>query len=168
MSTNYRRGKDEEESAISVGCHSPLLSRKYKSRQSDSVKGYTVLLAIDDGETGFEPLAEALRHEGCLVLMVRRGNEGELFAEFTKNRPDIVVLDQGGTCGAGIDIAAEILSMRSETRIVMLSESGELVPEEAEKIGIELFLRKPLSAERFARSILSLTKLARSYNITQR
>ena len=59
-------------------------------------------------------------------------------------KPDIVLLDHWMPGKTGIEAAGAILSINPEARIIMASSDAD-VSEEAFRVGVKMFLMKPLS-----------------------
>ena len=129
----------------------PILS---DSGQSGNVtKQITVLLALNLIDS--DSLALALKLAGCAVIVT--GDVRSTVSEFSNRHPDVVVLDYGSASGDSIQVAKQILSVRSATKIIMIL-GNEGVTREAEGIGIELFEKKPLSIQRTVDTIIVCVK----------
>jgi two-component system, chemotaxis family, chemotaxis protein CheY len=82
----------------------------------------------------------------------------EAVTRFLETRPEVVVLDCRMVGGDGLEAAAEILAMKPSSKIIMLTADGSVL-EEAERIGVELFLEKPVSLKRLLDAVLTLCEI---------
>ncbi|MEJ2038601.1 MAG: ATP-binding protein [Desulfosarcinaceae bacterium] len=104
------------------------------------------VLFVDDDPGTLSAMARALREAGFQVVTAASGEEG--LAEFAKDPPGwgLVLADQSMPGMSGIDMSAEILSLRPEARIVICTGHVEQdVEERAKKVGVCGFAVKPLT-----------------------
>jgi DNA-binding response OmpR family regulator len=139
----------------------PILSDRGQS--DNAIKQIIVLLALN--QTDSESLALALKLAGCAVIVT--GDVRSTISEFSNRHPDIVVLDYGSASGDSIQVAKQILSIRSATKIIMIL-GNEGASKEAEGTGVELFLKRPLSIKRTVDSIIAVSKLSPPRSIMQK
>jgi CheY-like chemotaxis protein len=114
------------------------------------------VLVADDDEDLLEIYSRSLRDNGFEVLLATTGNDA--VSRFIEARPEVIILDYRMPQGNGLEAAAQILAMKPSAKIIMLTADGTVL-EEAERIGIELFLEKPISLKRLLESVYTLVKL---------
>jgi CheY-like chemotaxis protein len=114
------------------------------------------VLVADDDEDLLEICSRALRDNGFEVLLATTGNDA--VSRFIESRPEVIILDYRMPQGNGLEAAAQILAMKPSAKIIMLTADGTVL-EEAERIGIELFLEKPISLKRLLESVYTLANL---------
>jgi DNA-binding NtrC family response regulator len=134
---------------------SSLKSEPSKGPLGENPKGVQVLVA-DDDEDLLEIYSRALKDNGFEVLLASTGNDA--VSRFIETRPEVIILDYRMPMGNGLEAAAQILAMKPSAKIIMLTADGTVL-EEAERIGIELFLEKPISLKRLLESVYTLIKL---------
>lgn len=88
-------------------------------------------------------------------------------SRFIESRPEVIILDYRMPGGNGLEAAAQILAMKPSAKIIMLTADGTVL-EEAERIGIELFLEKPISLKRLLESVRTVVKLKPTSAIVSR
>jgi len=141
----------------------PILSQK--TQPESGFKECTVLLALTHEDSDSAVLISALKLAGCTVLTTTDART--TLSEFRKKHPDVVVLDYENATGHSIQFAAQLLAMRSATKIIMILGTEE-ASREAENIGIELFLKKPLSIRKTVDAILAVAKLGSPHNFIRK
>ncbi len=118
------------------------------------------ILVVDDNAEIRETLSAALAEYGHVVTPASGGREGTRI--LSKNPIDIVITDIVMDNGDGIEIIANIRSADSEMPIIAMSGGGRLPAdfyrEMAEKLGADLFLRKPFRIERLAAAVSKLCR----------
>jgi DNA-binding NtrC family response regulator len=114
------------------------------------------VLVADDDRDLLEIYTRALRDNGFEVLLATTGNDA--VSRFIESRPEVIILDYRMPQGNGLEAAGQILAMKPSAKIIMLTADGTVL-EEAERIGIELFLEKPISLKRLLESVYTLVKL---------
>jgi DNA-binding NtrC family response regulator len=114
------------------------------------------VLVADDDEDLLEIYSKALKDNGFEVILASTGNDA--VSRFIESRPEVIILDYRMPQGNGIEAAGQILAMKPSAKIIMLTADGTVL-EEAERIGIELFLEKPISLKRLLESVYTLVKL---------
>ena len=82
----------------------------------------------------------------------------EAIAKFAQERPDYVILDYNMPRINGLDAAAEILKIDSAAKIIMLT-ADYTVLKEAKRIGIGIFLVKPISIRKVIDSVSQLAEI---------
>ncbi len=83
-------------------------------------------------------------------------NGKEAIGKFIENSPEIVILDQEMSNPGGLDVLRRILAIRPQTKIIMLTMKSAVL-DEAERLGLELFLLKPVSPQLIVASVLALS-----------
>lgn len=93
--------------------------------------------------------------------VITASNTTEVVAKFIESRPDLVLFDCGATTnneGSDLNAASEMLEINPACKIIMLNASGDTLVE-AEKIGVELFLRKPVSRKDLLAAAFALSTI---------
>jgi CheY-like chemotaxis protein len=126
-----------------------------KKSEDGPQKRIQVLVADDDQDL-LEIYSRALKDNGFDVLLATTGNEA--VSRFIESRPAVIILDYRMPQGNGLEAASQILAMKPSAKIIMLTADGTVL-EEAERIGIELFLEKPISLKRLLESVYTVEKL---------
>jgi len=134
------------------------ISLKHQPSNNGSEGGQRLIqvLVADDDRDLLEIYSRALRDSGFDVLLATSGNDA--VSRFIESRPEVIILDYRMPQGNGIEAAGQILAMKPSAKIIMLTADGTVL-EEAERIGIELFLEKPISLKRLLESVYTLVKL---------
>ncbi len=102
---------------------------------------------------------------GFEVLTAGTGNEA--VSQFIESRPEVTILDYRMPRGDGLKAAEEILAMKPSAKIIMLTADGTVLGE-AERIGIELFLLKPISLRDLLVSVYTVVNLKPTSAIVNR
>jgi DNA-binding response OmpR family regulator len=123
------------------------------------------ILVADDEKDLLEIYTRALTENGFEVFVAETGNEA--VARFIESWPEIIILDYRMPRGNGLEAAAEILAMKPSAKIIMLTADGTVL-EEAERIGVELFLEKPISLQTLTTSVRTLLSLKATSAIINR
>jgi DNA-binding response OmpR family regulator len=98
--------------------------------------------------------ASDLERNGFAVVTARDGKEA--VARFLEESPpEIAIVDYDLPKISGHDVVLKILTLRPQAKIIMLTKRGSDV-EEAERIGLEIFLLKPVSAQTMVKSVRAL------------
>lgn len=86
---------------------------------------------------------------------------------FTKEAPEICVLDLESLGKKCLEVASQMLTMRSSTRLILLvSRSADL--DDFERIGVDILLRKPFPLENLVESAIALSKMKPPLDIIAR
>jgi len=114
------------------------------------------LMIVDDSPAIHMIIERAIkgsRFEVC--ANAKNGVEGII--KFTATKPDVITMDITMPIKDGLEASREILSKDPSAKIVMLSAMGddELI-NEAKKIGVKAFLRKPFKADELVNTLNSL------------
>jgi DNA-binding NtrC family response regulator len=128
---------------------------KEEPKRDESRKKIRLLVADDEHEL-LGIYYRALTDSGFEVLLASSGKEA--VTRFIESWPEVIILDYRMPKGNGLEAAAEILSMKPSAKIIMLTADGAVL-EEAEKIGVELFLEKPISLLTLTNSVRTLLSL---------
>ena len=134
------------------------------SASGGSVERISVLVADDEVEL-LKVYLDCLSSAGFKVCSAKDGREA--VTRFIEIRPEVVILDYRMPNGDGIEAAGEILAMKPSTKIIMLT-ADETVLDEAERIGIEVFLQKPVSLKKLLASVLTLSEIKPASAIVSR
>ncbi|MDG6906814.1 MAG: response regulator transcription factor [Nitrososphaerota archaeon] len=83
---------------------------------------------------------------------------------FTKEVPEITILDLESLGNKCIETASRMLTMRSSTKLIVLaSRSADL--DDMEQIGVDVLLTKPFPLETLVESVIALSKMKPPLNI---
>jgi DNA-binding NtrC family response regulator len=123
------------------------------------------VLVADDEKDLLEIYSRALGEYGFEVSIATCGNEA--VTKFIEVKPEVIILDYRMAKGNGLEAAAEILSMKPSAKIIMLTADGTVL-EEAERIGVELFLEKPISLQALTNAVMTLLSLKATSAIISR
>jgi CheY-like chemotaxis protein len=137
------------------------LDNKIRDPQPRGIK----ILIADDEHDLLDIFRRFLKNQGFDVITAQDGSEA--LAKFIESRPEVTVLDYRMPRSDGLQAASEILSMKSSAKIIMLTADGAVL-EEAEKLGIELFLQKPVRLGELLDSVNTLIRLKSSTAIISR
>ncbi len=132
------------------------MNHQPSKNESDSEQSVIQVLVADDDRDLLQIYSRALRDNGFDVLLAATGNDA--VSRFIESRPEVIILDYRMPQGNGLEAAGQILAMKPSAKIIMLTADGTVL-EEAERIGIELFLEKPISLNRLLGSVYTLVKL---------
>ena len=80
------------------------------------------------------------------------------YQSLLQERPEIVVLEYELSRENGLDVACEILAMRSSTKVIMFGSDRKAL-QKAERIGAEILLLKPFAVDRLIRAVQALSKI---------
>ena len=101
-------------------------------------------------------VSDALAKHGFQLF--EASDSKKAIASFTKEAPEIVVLDYDSLGKKCLEVVTFILSMRSSTRIIVLAAPiTEL--DDMERIGVDILLVKPFPLERLLKSTRALSKM---------
>jgi two-component system response regulator (stage 0 sporulation protein F) len=101
-------------------------------------------------------------------ITVITANDGwEAVSKFIDERPEVVILDNKMPKYTGIEAATKILAIRPSTKIIMLTSDSKAL-QDAESVGIDLFLPKPISMKKLLESVIALSLLHTSYHFVSR
>jgi two-component system nitrogen regulation response regulator NtrX len=115
----------------------------------------TTILVVDDEESILETLTGILEDEGYIVIPASSGESALI--KFSKNSPDIVLLDVWMPEMDGIETLKKIMETKNNACVVMISGHSNIdTAVHAIKLGAYDFLEKPLSLDK----ILILVKRA--------
>lgn len=107
------------------------------------------VMIVDDEEMITEYLGELLESKGCQVTA--KTDSEEALASFRANPHefDLIITDQTMPKFTGVQLANEMLEMRSEIPIILCTGYSEQVDEKkAKELGIKGFLTKPIDLNR--------------------
>lgn len=115
------------------------------------------VLVADDEEQLISLYTLALKKDGYSVIAARDGIE--TISKFLQENPDLVVLDYNMPRADGLEVASKILTLNPSVRIVMLTADYRVL-KEAKRIGIDLFLVKPISIKLLLESLHKLSEMS--------
>lgn len=119
-----------------------------------------------DDDDGLRAMyCQVLKSSGVAVIGAKDGSDA--VSKFIDERPDIVILDNEMPKYSGLEAGSEILAMKPSTKLIMLTGDGNAL-QEAEAIGFDMFLAKPISVKKLIASVTALGKLRPSCTIVAR
>lgn len=139
-----------------TGESAPLKHLSSKNESEGGQQRLIQVLVADDDRDLLKIYCRALLDNGFDVMLATTGNDA--VSRFIESRPEVIILDYRMPQGNGLEAAGQILAMKPSAKIIMLTADGTVL-EEAERIGIELFLEKPISLKRLLESVYTLVKL---------
>jgi DNA-binding NtrC family response regulator len=102
------------------------------------------LLVIDDDKQTCDYLKDFFTLRKCDVSTAISGKEG--LSILKKQRPDIVLLDVKMEGMDGLEVLKEIKKLNKDIKVIMITvASDEKTKQEAEKLGADDFIKKPLN-----------------------
>lgn len=135
----------------------PEVKRKTSTTQSE-LSGMRVLL-VDDDKLVRRINSMLLSNAGARVLQAANGNEAVEVLKSEKERVDLVITDLHMPTMDGFECAQTIRQMNSYKRVgifALTAGGNQREREQAQKVGIDNFLLKPLSLENLDRCMHSL------------
>jgi len=111
------------------------------------LKGKERVLLVDDEKEVAVMVKEMLARMGYDVTM--RTSSVEALEAFRTNvdRFDIIITDQTMPNMTGVELSKELMSLRSEIPIILMTGFSEIItPEKAKKMGIREYIMKPIVA----------------------
>ena|SRR3989338_7100189 len=104
------------------------------------------LLIVDDDAQACEYMAELFSKRGQTVISALSGKEGLKAAR--KEKPDVVLLDVSMPDMDGLSLLKEIKRINKDIRVIMVTvASDESVRQEAQKLGADDFVKKPIQKD---------------------
>lgn len=157
-----RKGVITMTSGPGMGLTFDLYLPKYPAPQPDSSdvygedipKGHERVLLIDDEEAQAEMGAGILTELGYRVLAKTNSREALVMLEFDPFCFDLIATDQNMPEMTGIDLAAEVFTLRRDIPVILCMGFGLLIDvERARNRGIKAFAMKPLTKREIARTV---------------
>lgn len=116
--------------------------------------GLTVL-AIDDQAIILDLLAAMCQSLGHEIVVSRDSEDGLHLLK--KHRPDLVIIDMAMPGMSGLELAARLKAVSSETPIIMITGWGvQIEPERLTRAGVDYLLHKPFRLEQLSEIINNL------------
>ncbi len=117
------------------------------------------ILVVDDDEDIAMMCKEGLEFLGYRVDMFLSSLEALAFFKKNNYEIDLVVTDQTMPDKTGIELAREMLSIKSEIPVVLCSGyGGNITKEKVDGVGIKKFIMKPVTVETLASEIQQFLK----------
>ena len=142
-------------------------AKKERKVKKPLPKGNEAILFVDDEKNIATVGSQILRRLGYRVASATCGEEAIDIFRKNPDRFDLIITDQTMPRINGIELAKQILSIRSDIPIILCTGYSELVSKEkAKKLGIAEFLMKPLFSEELAnvvRKVLDNHKNNKNY-----
>jgi CheY-like chemotaxis protein len=124
-----------------------------ESDVSSLERGSERILLIDDEKDITDVAQATLQGLGYHVTAMRDGFEAiRVFSE-TPDLFDLVVTDQNMPFITGMELATEVLAIRSDIPVVLCTGYSEIVPPDPEQAGIRGYIRKPVTRRELAAAI---------------
>jgi DNA-binding response OmpR family regulator len=111
------------------------------------------VLVADDDPRLLALCCQVLNKSGFVVHSAVDGNDA--VSKFIRERPEIVMLDNEMPGHSGLEAATDILQMRPSTKVIILTADSKVLPE-AEALGVDIFLAKPVSVKKLIESVTAL------------
>ncbi len=110
------------------------------------------ILIVDDEPSIVNTLSSVLQDEGYKVLTASNGEEA--LQIITEQKPPVVFLDMWMPGKDGIEVLREIISLRPETQVVMISGHATITNAlDAVRLGAVDFLEKPFTIDSISSSL---------------
>lgn len=119
--------------------------------------GHQISILIADDDPNLLPTYEMLLKSKNYKVFTTR-DSSEVVNSFIMFRPNVVILDYQMPVKDGLNVASEILELDPKAKIIMLT-AHDNIRKETERVGIDLFLTKPVSFQVLLDSIRVLTSL---------
>ncbi|MGY5148862.1 MAG: response regulator [Candidatus Nitrosopumilus sp. bin_68KS] len=121
-------------------------------------RNYKVLI-VDDSSFMRTLLSKIFSNTSGVGEIYQANNGNEALITYKDKRPDLVTMDIDMPEMDGIEAAKQIKSIDPNAKIVMVSSSDKKnTRDEAEKIGISQYIRKPFDRLEIKKTIESLSK----------
>lgn len=112
------------------------------------------ILYVDDEGQALEAGKRVLENLGYQVKALTSSLEALEVFHHSPLEFDLVITDLAMPLISGLELAAELLKIRADVPVILYSGCGESVfPEEARRLGIREFVRKPANIADLARAI---------------
>lgn len=119
---------------------------------------YKVLI-VDDSSFMRTLLSKIFSNTSGVGEIYQANNGNEALTTYKDKRPDLVTMDIDMPEMDGIEAAKQIKSIDPNAKIVMVSSSDKKnTRDEAEKIGVSQYIRKPFDRLEIKKTIESLSK----------
>ena len=125
----------------------------------------TRILVVADRKDFRSTVSDALQKHGFQLFEASDGQKA--ISSFTKDVPEIVVLDYDSLGKKCLEMVTFILSMRSSTRIILLAAPITDL-DDMELIGVDILLIKPFPLERLLKGAKALSKMKPPMKIVAR
>ena len=117
------------------------------------------ILVIDDDAVYLRMMTIALEREGYRLISANHGDIG--LKMLRDQQPDLVVVDIAMPGIDGYDVVRRIRAQEREDRhtpiIILTAHARPLMRADAEDLGVDLFLTKPVSLDRLFEHLRTLT-----------
>jgi DNA-binding NarL/FixJ family response regulator len=112
---------------------------------------------IDEHEPVRLALAERLSRAGPFTVVGHTGGVSDVMDQFSKNAPDVVLIEIKRTDGMGIEILRQIADLPDPPKIVVLTSYPTAWEEKAaRRAGASSYLLKDIDSEELIRHIQNL------------
>jgi DNA-binding NarL/FixJ family response regulator len=109
---------------------------------------------IDEHEPVRRALAERLSHADAFTVVGHTGGVSDVIDQFSKNAPDVVLIEIKRTDGMGIEILRQIADLPDAPKIVVLTSYPTAWEEKAaRRAGASSYLLKDIDSEELIRHI---------------
>lgn len=125
-----------------------------EERSAQVPKGNETILLVDDEKAAIDSLKPMLENLGYDVTARTSSIEALEAFKNDPNRFELVITDQTMPNMTGKDLAKELISIRSDTPLILCTGFSEQIDEgTAEEMGIRAFVMKPIVMGQIARTI---------------
>lgn len=133
---------------------SPIFPRRLARDRSSNIETVLILERFPDLSQCYKSALEQADFGVEIAL-----DENEAQNKFAKRKFNIVVVDYGKP-NFSFEILTSLFTSKSDARIIILYESSDASSiKEAEQFGIDLFLKKPVSAPRLVAAVSAAKNL---------
>lgn len=125
----------------------------------------TRILIVADQRDFRATISASLQKRGFLVS--EAADSRKAISTFTREAPEIALLDYDALGKKCLEVATQMLTIRSSTRLIVLAAPIDDLAD-MERIGVDILLRKPLTLKRLVESSTALSKMKPPLNIVAR
>lgn len=121
--------------------------------KGDLRKKLLTVLIVDDSDTVRRQLRSFLQECGCHVIAEAK-NGIEAIDQYVRNKPQLVTLDLVMPVLDGLSALSEIRSYDPQAKVMVITSSlSKKNRTEAEELGVEIFVAKPVSLEKIRQAL---------------
>jgi|688.fasta_scaffold63151_3 two-component system chemotaxis response regulator CheY len=125
---------------------------------SDQREKLITVLIVDDSGTIRGQLRNFLQESGCKVIAEAK-NGIEAIDQYVRNKPEIVTLDLVMPVLDGLSALSEIRRYDPKAKVMVITSSlSKKNRSEAEELGVEIFVEKPISLEKIQQALSEIQR----------
>jgi len=125
---------------------------------SDQREKLITVLVVDDSGTIRSQLRNFLQECGCKVIAEAK-NGIEAIDQYVRNKPEIVTLDLVMPVLDGLSALSEIRRYDPKAKVMVITSSlSKKNRSEAEELGVEIFVEKPISLEKIQQALSEIKR----------